>query len=123
MNNATVNNITPFIPAKDYELSLRFYNDLGFTEIVKLENSIRLQIDGNSFWLQDYYVKDWADNTMLCIYVDDLDAWWSMIRELNVNDSYGSDAKILSEPHQQEGGSMMQFTDPSGVLWHVREGA
>ncbi|MEH6455828.1 MAG: VOC family protein [Cocleimonas sp.] len=59
---------------------------------------------------------------MFCIYVEDLEAWWSKIREIKVNDSYGDDAKILAEPHQQEGGLMMQFTDPTGVLWHVREG-
>jgi hypothetical protein len=28
---------------------------------------------------------------------------------------------VLSAPNEQEGGVMMQFCDPAGVLWHVRE--
>jgi len=122
MNNSTVNCITPFIPAKDYELSLRFYKDLGFIEVALIENAVRLEIDGSGFWLQDYYVEAWAENSMLCLYIESLESWWSKIRELNVNENYEGKAKILSEPHEQEGSLMMQLVDPSGVLWHVREG-
>ena len=48
--------------------------------------------------------------------------WWTHIKSLNLKDNYEGKAKILSEPHDQEKGLMMQFTDPNGVLWHVREG-
>lgn len=122
MNTTKINNITPFIPAKDFDLSLRFYKDLGFTEVFKLDNAIRLEMDDYGFWLQDYYVKEFADNTMLCIYLDDLETWWLKINELDLDNNYQGKAKIFSKPHQQEGGLMMQFTDPTGVLWHVREG-
>ena len=121
MNSYVVNNITPFIPAEDYNLSLRFYKDLGFVEVAKIDNAVRLEVHGRGFWLQDYYVKDLADNSMLYIYIDNLEAWWSNIKELNLNENYEGKAKILSEPHEQEGSLMMQFTDPSSVLWYVRE--
>ncbi len=117
-----VNNITPFLPAKDYELSLRFYRDLGFKEIAKIENAVRLELDGYGFWIQDYYVKELADNTMLCMYVDNIESWWSNIKRLDISENYEGEAKVFSEPHEQEGSLMMQFTDPTGVLWHVREG-
>lgn len=122
MNNTTINAITPFVPAKDYELSLRFYKDLGFVEIANIDNAVRLEIDGYGFWLQNYYVKDWADNSMFCLYLDNLESWWSKIKKLNINENYDGKAKVHSEPHQQEGSLMMQLIDPSGVLWHVREG-
>jgi catechol 2,3-dioxygenase-like lactoylglutathione lyase family enzyme len=122
MNNSIVNCITPFVPAKNYDLSLRFYKDLGFIEIAKIDNAVRLEIDGCGFWLQDYYVKDFADNSMLCLYVNSLESWWSEVKKLKINENYEGKAKVFSEPHQQEGGLMMQLADPSGVLWHVREG-
>jgi len=73
MKNNKVNAITPFVPAKDYDLSLSFYKDLGFTEVVEIEGAVRLEIDGQGFWLQDRYVQEWADNCMFCLYIDDLE--------------------------------------------------
>ena len=122
MNNSTVNCITPFVPAKNYDLSLRFYKDLGFVEVAKIDNAVRLEIDGSGFWLQNYYVEDWAENSMLCLYVKSLESWWSEVKKLKIDENYEGKAKVFSEPHEQEGSLMMQLADPSGVLWHVREG-
>ena len=72
MNNFKINGITPFLPARDFQLSKQFYDDLGFEEVASIHNAVRLEIEGYSFWLQDYYVEEWANNTMLCIYVEDL---------------------------------------------------
>lgn len=121
MNNYKVRNLTPFVPAKDYLLSKRFYNDLGFKEIVTIEIGTRFEIDGYGFWLQNYYVEDWAGNFMLCLYVQDIEAWLARLKNMNLEKEYDRKARLLSEPHDQEGGIMMQFADPSGVLWHIRQ--
>ncbi|MEB8431870.1 hypothetical protein OO007_06490 [Cocleimonas sp. KMM 6892] len=123
MSHTTVNGITPFLPAKDFDLSLRFYKDLGFVEVAKIDNAVRLDMNGNSFWLQDYYIEEWANNTMLCLYLDDLAAWWENVKPLNITENYEGKAKVFAEPHEQEGGQMMQIGDPAGVLWHIREGS
>jgi ribosomal protein RSM22 (predicted rRNA methylase) len=86
-----------FVPAKDFQLSNRFYEDIGFTKTLAIDNATQFVMQDYGFWLQDYYVETWAEN------------------------SNGGVAKVLSAPHAQEGGVMMQFCDPSGVLWHVRE--
>jgi glyoxalase/bleomycin resistance protein/dioxygenase superfamily protein len=96
--------------------SSRFYRDLGFAEIASIDKAVRFERDGYGFWLQDYYVDDWAGNFMLCLYVDDMNAWWSHIKAMAFDETYGSTARVLAEPHDQEGGLMMQFSDPSGVL-------
>ena len=93
MTNLRIENLTPFVPAKDFDLSSRFYKDLGFAEIASIISAMRFERNGYGFWLQDYYVEDWAGGT----------------------------ARILAEPHAQEGGQMMQRADPSGVLWHIRQ--
>ncbi|WP_341456368.1 hypothetical protein [Chryseobacterium gleum] len=61
----TVKSIRPFIGAQDFEISRNFYRDLGFEEIV-LEPKLSLFIrEETGFYLQDYYTKDWVDNTMV----------------------------------------------------------
>jgi hypothetical protein len=67
----------PFVPAKDFALSSRFYRDLGFASVASIPKAVRLEKDGHGFWLQDYYVEDWAGNFMFCLYVDDIDQWGS----------------------------------------------
>lgn len=32
----------------------------------------------SSFLLQRYYQKEWAENFMMQLMVDDLDAWWGL---------------------------------------------
>jgi hypothetical protein len=121
MTNRRVENLTPFVPAKDFALSSRFYKDLGFSTVASIKDAVRFERDGYGFWLQDYYVDDWAGNFMFCLYVQDLEAWWSHIRTMRFAETYGGTARVLAEPHAQEGGRMMQFADPAGVLWHIRQ--
>lgn len=54
-----------FIGAKDFEISRNFYKDLGFEEIVLFHNMSLFKKEEFGFYLQDAYVKDWIDNTML----------------------------------------------------------
>lgn len=121
MKNLQIKNVMAFVPAKDFQLSSRFYEDIGFTKAAGTEKSAKYVMQGYGFWLQDYYVDAWAENSMLCLYVEDIHAWAQHLEALDLTASYGNTARVLAAPHQQEGGVMMQFCDPAGVLWHVRE--
>lgn len=57
--------IRPFIGAKNFELSRSFYRDLGFHESILTPTMSLFKIESLSFYLQDYFVKDWVDNTMV----------------------------------------------------------
>ncbi len=120
MSDRRIENLTAFVPAKDFELSSRFYKDLGFTAVASIKSAVRFERDGYGFWLQNYYVEEWAGNFMICLYVADLKTWWAHIKGMRVDSRYGA-ARVLAEPHEQEGGLMMQLADPSGVLWHIRQ--
>jgi predicted enzyme related to lactoylglutathione lyase len=121
MNNLKIKNVMAFLPAEDFQLSSRFYQDIGFTKTIATDNAAQFVMQDYGFWLQDYYVDTWAANTMLCLYVEDIHAWALHLDSLDLVKRYGGVAKVLSAPHEQEGGIMMQFCDPAGVLWHVRE--
>jgi hypothetical protein len=67
--------VRPFLPSQDFDLSKRFYEALGFVKI--LDGDVAIFETGSSgFILQNYYKKEWAENFMMQLLVDDLDAWW-----------------------------------------------
>src|SRR3954468_19256680 len=69
--------IRPFIGAKNFEGSRKFYSDLGFEEVVLADNFSVFKSETNAFYLQDAYVKDWIDNTMVFMEVEDVDSLYA----------------------------------------------
>jgi uncharacterized glyoxalase superfamily protein PhnB len=116
--------LRPFVPARDFDLSKRFYEALGFEKVLDGEVAIFNAASGG-FILQRYYQKDWAENSMLQLMVDDLDAWWTHIEALDLQARFG--VQPPKPPAVQPWGLRIAYVfDPSGVLWHVaqrREGS
>ena len=86
--------IRPFIGAKNFEESRCFYKDLGFTENVLSKNMSVFHSGNLSFYLQDAYVKDWIDNTMVFMEVEDVNQFWKDLvaydckSKMNISVSY-----------------------------------
>ena len=59
---ATVHGMRPVVPAKDFDISKRFYIDLGFEPRELTERLFEMRLGAFRFLLQNYYVKDWAEN-------------------------------------------------------------
>jgi catechol 2,3-dioxygenase-like lactoylglutathione lyase family enzyme len=114
--NQEIKSIRAFIGAKDYEISRAFYRDLGFEEKVISDKMSLFLIDKFSFYLQDYYVKDWVDNSMIFLEVGDVEEYYSFLQGLELDKRY---ANISLVPLQEnEWGKECLLVDPSGVLWH-----
>jgi uncharacterized glyoxalase superfamily protein PhnB len=114
----TVKALRPFVPAKDFAISKQFYADIGF-RVEPLDDSIAaMHIGSHSFLLQDYYVEVWADNFVLHMFVDDLDAWWEHLTSLDLASRYG--VKSPRAPKLESWGLTVAYMfDPAGVLWHI----
>ncbi|WP_339923989.1 glyoxalase [uncultured Cyclobacterium sp.] len=110
-----IKSIRPFIGARDYELSRQFYKDLGFEEVVIPSNMSYFKSGDFGFYLQDAYVKDWVDNTMLFMEVEDLDAQFEKIKAL----SQKYKGVRLSGIVYNDWGNEFFLHDPSGILWHI----
>ena len=109
----------PFLPAKDFDLSKRFYEALGFTKVLDGDVAI-FQIGASSFILQNYFQEEWAGNFMMQLMVDDLDAWWTHIVSLDLPAHFGVPAP--KPPAMQPWGLRIAYViDPSGILWHVAQ--
>jgi catechol 2,3-dioxygenase-like lactoylglutathione lyase family enzyme len=111
--------IRPFIGAKDYEVSRRFYKDLGFEETVLTPQLSVFKTDGLAFYLQDAYVKDWVDNTMIFLEVADVNQFWNDLQALGLPEKYEG-VRLVPIRHESWGKECF-LHDPSGILWHVGE--
>jgi hypothetical protein len=75
----------------------------------------------SSFVLTRFYQKDFAENFVMQLMVDDLDAWWAHLDALDLPDRFG--VKPPRAPEMQPWGLRVAYVfDPSGVLWHVAHG-
>lgn len=109
----------PFLPARDFALSKRFYEALGFRKVFDSQVAI-FAIGESNFILQDYFQEDWAANFMMQLMVDDLDGWWTHIQSLDLPGSFGVPAP--KPPAMQPWGMRIAYVvDPSGVLWHIAQ--
>ena len=108
--------IRPFIGAKDYEVSRSFYRDLGFEEKVLFPDMCVFHTGQVTFYLQRAYVKDWIDNTMIFLEVDDVDRYWKELSALNLPAKYKN--VTLVPIRDEEWGRECFLHDPSGILWH-----
>ena len=115
MNNTAIS-IRPFIGAKDYELSRNFYRDLGFQETVLFPDMCLFKTDRIAFYLQNAYVKDWIDNSMIFVEVDDVERCWNDLVALDLTTKY--QGVRLTPIRKHDWGSECFVHDPCGILWH-----
>ena len=111
--------IKAFVPAKDYALSKRFYQDLGFTLASDTDGVAYFHHGNVSFLLQEFYVQMHASNFMMHLLVEDVEAWWQHVQAADLSGRYGS---ALTPPEQRPW-AMRDFTltDPSGVVWRIAQ--
>ena len=117
MSNLRVTEIKAFVPAKNFEVSKQFYRDIGFTMASEGGGVAYFHVDQASFLLQDFCAESLAENFMMHLLVEDVDAWWARIDQSGVVAKYG--VKLFGI--EQQPWRMRDFciTDPSGVLWRI----
>jgi hypothetical protein len=115
----TVRSMRPVVPAKDFEVSKRFYVDLGFQGRPLTDNLVEMSLGGYAFILQNYYVQEWADNVVMHMLVSDLSLWWNHIVALDLPSRYG--VRSPRAPQLEDWGLVAAVVDPSGVLWRIAE--
>ncbi len=86
-----------------------------------LEGDVAIFAVGESeIILTRFYQKEYAENFMMQILVDDSDAWWAHISSLNLPDRFTVPSP--REPAMQTWGLRVAYViDPCGVLWHFAE--
>lgn len=117
MTNLICEEIKAYIPAKDYPLSIEFYQQMGF-ELAWQSPEMAYFYHGDcSFLLQNFYNPDHANNFMMHLLVEDVAAWHQHLTAQGITEKYHVE---MSEPCEQPW-NMTDFViyDPSGVLWRL----
>ncbi|MEP7342966.1 MAG: VOC family protein [Acidobacteriota bacterium] len=120
MDDTSIIDLKAFVPAKDPALARQFYSDLGFKQNWANEQIAEFQIGAYRFLLQNYYVKEYAENYMMHLTVENADVWWQHIQEAKLGEKY-PDASFKPPALQPWGLRVLFIVDPTGVLWHIAE--
>ncbi len=120
MIDLQASDLRTFIPSQDFVLSKDFYSALGCELEWSDENLALFNLAGSRFYVQRYYVKDWAENCMLHISVQDAGQCFSDISGLI--DSGRFPLARVTAPKQEPYGALVTYVwDPSGVLLHLAQ--
>jgi len=105
------------VPAKDFAKSQQFYQDLGFDLVWSQDGLAYFRCGASSFLLQEFYRKEHADNFMMHMLVEDVEAWWTHVSAAGLEKTYG----IKLEPPADRAWGIRDFivVDPTGVLWRI----
>jgi hypothetical protein len=87
--------IKAFVPARDFALSKRFYEDLGFTIKWSDSDLAYLHCGDCSFLLQNFYNPEHAGNFMMHLLVADVEAWWHHVEESQLAAKYDVRARMI----------------------------
>ena len=117
MMQHNIKSMRPFIGAKDFILSRNFYSDLGFTEVILSSNLSVFKSGEFAFYLQDAFVKDWVDNTMVFLEVADVNRFWEELLSSTIASKYPTVKLVPIKEY--DWGRECFIHDPSGILWHI----
>lgn len=113
--------ITAFVPARDFDRSRAFYQAIGFSEEWANDELASLVCgDAASIFLQRFYLPAHAENFMMHMMVDDLDAWWAgYVVQPGLAQAFG--VRIEAPADRDWGLRDAVLFDPTGVLWRVAQ--
>lgn len=115
----TIKDVKVFLPAQDFKLSLAFYQAIGWKMNWEVPGLAELELSECRFFLQDYYHKDWAENFMFYIVVDNAQEWY--VHLSNVLKAGGFSGARVNPPKEEGHATVTYAWDPSGVLLHFAE--
>ena len=109
-----------FLPTRDFDLSRRFYEALGFTNHATGDEVALFDTGAGTIILTRTYDPKWDGAFMIAISVDDLGAWWERIQQADLPARFGCPAP--SPPVMQPWGIEVSYViDPTGVLIHFQQ--
>ena len=117
MRSLTAVEIKAFVPARDFDLSKRFYTELGFTIASSSDDIAYIRYENCSFLLQRFFIKEHAENFLMHFLVQSADAWHEKVQVLRLDEKYGVHIGDLCD----QPWAMWNFTlsDPTGVVWRI----
>ena len=106
-----------FVPARDFGLSLRFYQALGFVVAWSTDDVAELRHGAAAFLLQHFHVEAHAANFQMHLLVDDADGWHRQFEARGIAEAFGIRPEAPAD--RPWGIRDFSFVDPGGVMWRI----
>lgn len=113
-----INHFLPFVHAKDFNQSKEFYSDLGFEIVWEDEDLVRFRSGYFEFFLQKDYVKEFAENLMIHLNVNNFSETFKLAEKIVKKTT---NCKI-TQPKLEDYGLAFKLVGPSGECWDIVEG-
>ncbi len=111
--------LEPFVPSgSNFESSSQFFQELGFKISWDAGDYIGFEWGSCKFILQKFNNKEFAENFMLSIRVDDVIEFRNSVIEKKLPERFGIK---LGQPISQPYGKEVNIIDLAGVCWHFVE--
>lgn len=111
--------LEPFVQSgSNFEGSKDLFLELGFTINWDAGDYIGFQRDDCRFILQKFDNKEFAENFMISVKVDDAEEFWKLINEKHLTEKF---CVRIAPPTQQPYGKEVNLIDIAGVCWHFVE--
>lgn len=116
----TVIDVKVFVPTKDFDVSQRFYEALGWHCNWRADGLAEFELAGHRLFLQRFYAKEWAENFMIYLDVESAEAWYKHLTE--IVDSGEFPGVRVEPPKTESYGALVTYAwDPCGVLLHFAQ--
>lgn len=111
--------LEPFVPSgSNFEGSKKLFQELGFTINWDAGDYVGFERDGYKFVLQKYDNKEFAQNFMVSVRVDNIEEFWKSVIEKQLAEKFGIK---IGQPTVQPYGKEVNIIDIAGVCWHFVE--
>src|SRR5687768_2626676 len=108
--------LQPFIPSgNNFEQSKEPFLELGFSIRWDAGGYIGFEKDNTRFILQQYDNKEFAENLMITVGVDNVKTYQEFLQEKNLSERFSIK---IGEVTEQPYGKEMNVIDLAGVCWH-----
>ncbi|MEO6404799.1 MAG: hypothetical protein ABIY51_14275 [Ferruginibacter sp.] len=111
--------LEPFVPSgNNFGASKQLFQELGFTITWEGDGYAGFENDGCKFILQEFDNKEFAENFMISVKVENAEAFWEYVTEKKLVERFGI---RISAPKMQPYGKEVNLIDIAGVCWHFVE--
>jgi predicted lactoylglutathione lyase len=111
--------LEPFVPSgSNFEGSKQFFQELGFNINWDAGDYIGFEKDGCKFILQKYNNKEFAENFMVSVKINNAEEFWKEVNEKKLPEKFGIK---IGKPAQMPYGKEVNIIDLAGVCWHFVE--
>jgi hypothetical protein len=112
--------LQPFVPSgKDFEASKKFFQELGFAIMWDAGDYVEFNKDGCKFILQKFDNKEFAENFMLNVRIENAEEFLKDVNEKKLSEKYG--IRVSERPTKMPYGIEVNVIDIAGVCWHFVE--